>query len=390
TTATRSTNQTSTSSTTNQTTTQTSTNSTNTTMAPDFSISSSLSTFALSQGANRSVTITIHSMNGFNSSVTLTSSWLGSAPANITASIGSPVIPVSNSTAASILTITAGSSASQGNFTLRVTGTSGSLTHVLTPDIIVQVTSTMSTTTTNSTTVMSVTNSTSSVSSASSTTSLPALPANCPVSYAVSWSELAPFAQRLRMFRDQSIMKTRSGEAFMILFNAWYYSFSPHLTQYVSAHPTQRALLRYSLYPLIAILYVSYYAYLFVSPFNADAGVVLAGIVAASMLGLVYLAPLVYLAKRALRRYAKFASMNMMHMILWFGVSVVVTEIACFTNSQVLGVATANLVLSTLTVGVLLGTNAIAHLRSICVSVSFPTLAVFRHFTEASTQSRNL
>src|SRR5208283_3088622 len=279
TTATRSTNQTSTSSTTNQTTTQTSTNSTNTTMAPDFSISSSLSTFALSQGANRSVTITIHSMNGFNSSVTLTSSWLGSAPANITASIGSPVIPVSNSTAASILTITAGSSASQGNFTLRVTGTSGSLTHVLTPDIIVQVTSTMSTTTTNSTTVMSVTNSTSSVSSASSTTSLPALPANCPVSYAVSGSELAPFAQRLRMFRDQSIMKTRSGEAFMILFNAWYYSFSPHLTQYVSTRPTQRALLRYSLYPLIAILYASYYAYLFISPFNADAGVVLAGIV---------------------------------------------------------------------------------------------------------------
>ncbi|HYW01006.1 MAG TPA: CFI-box-CTERM domain-containing protein, partial [Candidatus Acidoferrum sp.] len=259
TTTTTSTSQTSTSSTTtNQTTTRTSTNSssTSTTMAPDFSISSSISTFALSQGANRTVTITIKPMNGFNSSITLTSSWLGSAPANITTSIGSPVTPVSNGTATSILAITAGSSASPGNFTIRVTGTSMSLSHILAPDIIVQVTSKISTTATTSTTAISTTNSTSSTSSLSSvlssTTSLPALPAGCPVSYAISGSELAPFAERLRMFRDQSIMKTRSGEAFMILFNAWYYSFSPHLTQYVSMHPMQRTLLRYSLYPLIA------------------------------------------------------------------------------------------------------------------------------------------
>ena len=138
------------------------------------------------------------------------------------------------------------------------------------------------------------------------------------------------------------------------------------------------------MYPLIAILYASYYAYLFVSPLNADTGAVMAGIVAASMLGLVYLAPLVYLAKRALRRYAKFASLNMMHMILWFGVSVLITEIAYITNSQVLGIATANLVLSTLTFGVLLGTTMLAYLQPICASVSLPTLAVLRNLTEVS------
>jgi multisubunit Na+/H+ antiporter MnhB subunit len=179
-------------------------------------------------------------------------------------------------------------------------------------------------------------------------------------------------------------MKTRSGEAFMILFNAWYYSFSPHLAQYVSTRPMQRTLLRYSLYPLIAILYASYYAYLFVSPLNADAGAVMAGIVAASMLGLVYLAPIAYLTKRALRRYAKFASLNMTHVTLWFGVSALITEIACFTNSQVLGVATANLVLSTLTIGVLLGTTTLAYLQSICANLSLPLLAALKHFTEVS------
>ena len=386
TTTTTSTNQTSTSSTTtNQTTTQTSTNTTSTTMTPDFSISSSISTFALSQSANRSVTITIHPVNGFNSPVTLTASWLGSAPASITASIGSPITPVSGGTATSMLVVTAGSSASPGNFTIRVTGTSGSLTHILTPDIIVQVTN-MTSTMTRSSTIVSITNSTSSMSSTlSSTTSLPALPANCPVSYAVSGSKLAPLAQKLRMFRDQLIMKTHSGEAFMIVFNAWYYSFSPHLAQYVSTRPMQRTLLRYSLYPLIAILYAAYYAYLFISPVNADAGAVMAGIVAASMLGLVYLAPIVYLTKRALRRYVKFAPLNGMHVALWFGVSALITGIAFFTNSLVLGIATANLVLSTLTVDVLLGTTTLAYLQSICANVSLPLPAVLRHFTEVSS-----
>jgi multisubunit Na+/H+ antiporter MnhB subunit len=171
----------------------------------------------------------------------------------------------------------------------------------------------------------------------------------------------------------------------MILFNAWYYSFSPHLTQYVSTRPIQRTLLRYGLYPLIAILYVSYYAYLFISPLNADAGAVMAGIVAASMLGLVYLAPIVYLTKRALRGYAKFAPLKMMHVTLWFGLSALITGIACFTNSQVLGIATANLVLSTLTFGVLLGTTTLAYLQSICANVSLPLLAVLKHFTEVSS-----
>ena len=188
------------------------------------------------------------------------------------------------------------------------------------------------------------------------------------------------------MFRDQSIMKTRSGVAFMILFNAWYYSFSPYLTQYVSVHPMQRTLLRYSLYPLLAIIYLSYYVYLLVAPLDANAGVVIAGIVVASMLGLAYLAPLVYLAKRALGRYAKFVSLNIVHMILWMGVSMLVTEIAWFTNSQILlGVATVNLVLSTLTFGVLVGTTTFAYLQTICVDVSFPSLlAVIRYLSEVA------
>jgi hypothetical protein len=180
-------------------------------------------------------------------------------------------------------------------------------------------------------------------------------------------------------------MKTRSGEAFMILFNAWYYSFSPHLTQYITTRPMQRTLLKYGLYPLIAVLYVSYYAYLSISPLNADAGAMMAGIVAASLLGLVYLAPIIYLTKRALRGYAKFASLNMMHVALWFGLSALVTGMACFMNSQVLGIATANLVLSTLTFGVLLGTTTLAYLQSICANVSLPLLAVLRHFTEVSS-----
>src|SRR5208282_6654826 len=120
------------------------------------------------------------------------------------------------------------------------------------------------------------------------------LPTNCPMSYATSGSELAPLVQRLRIFRDQSIMKTLPGRAFMMLFNSWYYSFSPHVASYVTMHQTQRTLLKDAMYPLIAVLYASYCAYLLMAPLSSDLGAMLAGVIAGSLLGLIYLAPIGY------------------------------------------------------------------------------------------------
>jgi hypothetical protein len=220
--------------------------------------------------------------------------------------------------------------------------------------------------TTSSTTINSATSLTSTTSMMSMTSTSPTLPANCPVSYAVSGSELAPLAEELRVFRDQSIMKTRSGLAFMILFNSWYYSFAPAFASYLRLHPTQRDLLRYVLYPLIGVLYISHYAYLFVSPFSIDGGAMVAGIVAASLLGLVYFAPIAYAITRVIRRYGKFLTLSITRMSVWFSSSMPIFGVAYFMNPQFLGIAIANLLLCVLTLCTVIGIHALSYWQLRC------------------------
>jgi len=101
---------------------------------PDFSISASPNSLSLTLPSSGSTsatsTIRVTSINGFSSQVSLSASWVGTTPSGVTCSFSkNTVTPPSNGQDSSILTITASSSASTGSFTLRVTGTSGSLTH---------------------------------------------------------------------------------------------------------------------------------------------------------------------------------------------------------------------------------------------------------------------
>ncbi len=97
--------------------------------APDFSISATPSSQAVTQGGATSYTINIGSIEGFSGAVTLTVSGL---PSDATASF--TVNPVTAS-GSSTLSITAG--ATTGTFTLTITGTSGSLTHSTTATLII-------------------------------------------------------------------------------------------------------------------------------------------------------------------------------------------------------------------------------------------------------------
>ncbi|MGO9644197.1 MAG: hypothetical protein ACLPY5_05565 [Candidatus Bathyarchaeia archaeon] len=342
--------------------TQNSTN-TSTTKTPDFLLTSSTPTITMTQGGSGSATITIYPLNGFTSTVALTSSWIGSVPVGILVSITSPVTPASGEAATSPLIVTANTTAIPGTYIIQVTGTSNSQLHIVTVNIIVQQLQPVST---SSTTIKSITSLT---SMTSITSTSPALPANCPVSYAISGSELAPLAEELRVFRDQSITKTRSGSAFMILFNSWYYSFTPPLTSSLRLHPAQRELLRYFLYPLIGILYVSRYAYLFASPFSVEVGAVTAGIVTASLLGLVYFAPIAYVVIRVIRRYMKFLTPSITRMSLWCSFSVPIVGVAYFMNPQLLGIAIANLLFCMLTLCTILGIQALSNLQLRCNSI---------------------
>jgi hypothetical protein len=357
----------------NQTTTSTSTNttgistststaltssSTSITLTKDFSVTSSVSTIALAQGGSGSATITVFSINGFSSPVTLSTSWVENTPTGIGVSITSPVTPFSGGAATSLLIVSASSSASPGTFAVQLAATSGSLTHILTSSIVVQTSQAVYSTSTSKTTIMST-----ATNATTSPHTLPPLQTNCAFSSATAGSQLAPLAQALRTFRDQSIMKTRSGVAFMILFNAWYYSFSPRLASNLASQPAQRTLLRYGLYPLLGILHLSYYAYLLIYPLNNEIAALTSGIVVASLIGLVYLAPTLYLATRILRR--KLTSyLNPIPLAVWSAISLLGVLITYSTGARLpLGIAEASLMISNLTLGGLSGTLALTHLN---------------------------
>jgi regulation of enolase protein 1 (concanavalin A-like superfamily) len=96
---------------------------------PNFSLSTSLSSMSLTQGASVTNTITVTPQNGFNGSVGLSASGL---PAGVTASFNP-----GSTTSTSTLTLTASSTAAVGSATVTITGTSGSLTNTTTVPLAV-------------------------------------------------------------------------------------------------------------------------------------------------------------------------------------------------------------------------------------------------------------
>ena len=330
---------------------------------PDFQIASDPSSISVSQGGTGSSTIKLQSVNSFSSAVELSSSWVGAAPTDVTTDLPTPVTPPADGLATSPLTITAASSASTGDYVLRVTGTSGALIHSVDVPIAVSAgaadftigaapsslslspgTSGSSTITVQSvgtfsspvtlttpgapaglalslgtnpvtppagsaaTSALTVTISGAGVGtytvtvtgtsgtlthSTSVTVQVTAAPTGCLIATATFGSELSDEVQFLRGFRDRSILETSTGSGFMIAFNAWYYSFSPAVAQFIREHSTMQTAVKLMLYPLIGILRIGATAFdLF--PTNPEASAVISGLVVSSLIGIVYLAsPLV-------------------------------------------------------------------------------------------------
>ncbi len=97
---------------------------------PNFTVSASPSALTVTQGSNGASTVTVSSLNGFNSATTLSASGL---PSGVTAAFSTnPVTPPANGSANSTLTLTASGTATTGTATVTVTGTSGATTHTAT------------------------------------------------------------------------------------------------------------------------------------------------------------------------------------------------------------------------------------------------------------------
>jgi len=112
----------------------------------------------------------------------------------------------------------------------------------------------------------------------------------CIIATATYGSELSPEVQFLRGFRDNTVLNTFAGSSFMTVFNAWYYSFSPRVASAIAVNDAVRVLMKILLYPLIGILHLAATTYSLFS-INPEFTVFVSGLVASSLIGIVYLAP---------------------------------------------------------------------------------------------------
>ena len=82
----------------------------------------------------------------------------------------------------------------------------------------------------------------------------------CLIATAAFGSEMAPQVQFLRELRDNTVLQTESGSAFMTGFNQFYYSFSPAIADYERENPAFKEAVKITLTPLLTSLTLLQYA----------------------------------------------------------------------------------------------------------------------------------
>jgi len=98
-------------------------------LPPDFTLSASPGSVTITQGNSGTSTVSVNDLNSYNSAVSLSASGL---PSGVTASFN----PTSTATS-SVLTLTAGSTATTGGAIITISGTDGTLTHTTTISLTV-------------------------------------------------------------------------------------------------------------------------------------------------------------------------------------------------------------------------------------------------------------
>ncbi len=121
----------------------------------------------------------------------------------------------------------------------------------------------------------------------------------CLLATAAFGSRLSPEVEMLRSFRDYTVMSQTAGSQFMLAFNSWYYSFSPYFSDYLHTSAPAREIMKPLLYPLIEIMRVS--NFVIDQAARQVEGVVLSGFVASSLIGAIYLSPVLLTSLRGRR-----------------------------------------------------------------------------------------
>jgi hypothetical protein len=278
----------------------------------DFTLTS-VSSVNLVQGSRVYVPVTIAAIGYFQSNVSLSGSFSPSVSGLSVSFTPSTVAPPFNGTSQVVMEITAVQNTAGTPYQLTVTGTSNSpsITHQITLSVNVS----------------------------------PCLIATA------SYGSTSPEVQLLRTFRDRQIMSTFAGAMFMIVFNAWYYSFSPNVAHFENSHSTIRSGMRVILYPLITILQLSSRTFSLLTS-APELGALSTGILASFLIGSVYGAlPFSILLIAMRRRLRIIRTMKLCAVIsLVAGIGIFMAS-EILVNSATMMIATTVVVLSALALG---------------------------------------
>ncbi len=196
------------------------------------------------------------------------------------------------STSSTTTTVTATSTLNYPTVTVILGNTSFIATTTFSPTVtLISVRTSVTPTTSVSTSILATT---------TVTTTTVGVTRPCVIASVAYGSQLAPEVQFLRMFRDRAVLSTLAGAQFMRVFNAFYYSFSPKVAELTGASPALQAITRVFMYPLVASLRSAEWMFNSLQ-LNPELMVLLAGTLASSLIGTIYISPIVLLLK-ALRK----------------------------------------------------------------------------------------
>ena len=223
----------------------------------DYGLVASPSSLSLPYGGSSTVTVTGTSISGYAGPVTL---GVSGVPGGVSLSMFNPPalnVPLGGN-ASSTLTINVTPKAVNGTSVITIYASNGTISHA-------------------ASLLLTVSNS----------TSIAASKPQCLIATATYGSELSPEVEVLRSFRD-STLRSRAGYGFLLIFNAWYYSFSPAAANNINNNPPLRTAMKGILYPLIGFLSLASALHASL-PAYPELSVILSGLLASSLIGAFYL-----------------------------------------------------------------------------------------------------
>jgi hypothetical protein len=124
----------------------------------------------------------------------------------------------------------------------------------------------------------------------------------CVIATAAYGSNLALPVQFLRDFRDNLVQRTYLGSRFLSAFSVWYYAWAPSIAQQEAQSGVLRSGMRVLILPLLGTLFLAQQIFVGLALVNSELAILIAGLVASSLIGVAYLTPVMYVAGRLVKR----------------------------------------------------------------------------------------